>query len=568
MTLGGPDECPDCRMTEAFLLILSLLSFSSFVIYLLMGVTVIRKGYRSRVKRLIFCVCLLFAVWAFSYSFIYPQGPLSSQWFWYRLSAFGWCLFPAVSLNLFFELAHVDLILKRKWIQFAAYLPAAVFLYQVLTDRLFTVGFEYGKWGTVEVQDTASFWFWAYLVYSGGYMLVSLWSALIWGIRSRNPNEKKQFAAILIFVSLSVILGFLFNMILPWLSGGKAGFPAVAPIFGLFWLSGFALAISRYQLIELTPQIAADEIISNIIDMVLLLNFDGSIRKTNRAAQILLGYSEENFKQMRFWELFVKSENARYRLSDIQKSQASLIQWEDQLKPRKGRPVPMNCIMSCVKDHLGTSIGVIFVGQDLSLVKRLEKEVGRSEIAEKKLQKAKETLEEKVAERTRELEMFATTDPLTGIYNRRIGLLLLEEEIHKAKRTKNVLTVCFVDINGLKEVNDGYGHKEGDDLILSVVNILKENLRESDILCRMGGDEFLIIMLECNLNQSLEVWEGVQKSIDDKNNRKLKSYLVSVSRGFAEYNPIYPMTLDELITTADYQMYQNKKRFKKVMDGE
>ena len=521
------------------------------MLYMVLGMIVLVNNIRARVNRLLFMVCMSFAVWAFSNALIFPNATEPSLWFWYRVSAFGWCLFPAFGLNLFSELAHVGFMVKHKWIGYAAYVPSLFFLYMVLTGKLFTVGFEHGPWGTYEVQDTSSPWFWLFLFYSAGYMLISLGAAVVWEIRSKNRFEKKQAMVILIFVSVSVMSGFFFNMILPLLMGGKSGFPAIAPILGLVWLGGFTLAISRYRLVEITPEIAADEIISNIVDTVFLVNTDGTIRKMNRSAEILLGASEEETRNRKIWELFYRSENVRYKVMAAQQGQAAQLQWEDWLKPRKRRPEPVNCILSCVKNRAGLNIGVILIGQDLRLVKRLEKEVKKSEIAEKKLQKAKENLEDKVAERTRELEMFATTDPLTGVYNRRIGYLLLEEEIHKARRKKSVLTVCFIDINGLKEVNDNFGHKEGDDLILSVVNILKENLRESDILCRMGGDEFLVIMLDCGLNQSLEVWEGVQKSIDEKNGRKQKSYLVSVSRGFAEYNPIYPMTIDELVTTAD-----------------
>lgn len=214
------------------------------------------------------------------------------------------------------------------------------------------------------------------------------------------------------------------------------------------------------------------------------------------------------------------------------------------------------------------SIQIAILVQVLFLVLAMFDRVNLSAKEKQKLQQELQfNLERQVKERTTELEMYATTDTMTGVYNRRIGFLLLEEEIHKAKRNKSVLTICFIDINGLKEVNDSFGHREGDELILMVVEILKESLRESDIICRMGGDEFLVIMADCNMNQSLSVWEGIQTKIDEKNRAILKSYSISVSRGFAEFNPIYPITPDELITTADYQMYQHKKRTKKTTNG-
>lgn len=549
-----------------------LFSFAAFITYLFLGIQVFRMEPSSSRNRWFLAFCMSFAVWSFAYIFVYPDHPKDQIWFWYRISSIGWCAFPAISLNFMISLTRFgrrkNAGMTRDIFRYALFLPSIVFIVRAFSGTLIAKDFTVHAWGNIEVQDISSPWYWAYLIYMGFTTISGLLLVALWGIKTSKKNEKKQSLWIVTTGVIALTTGVLFNILLPSFSHVANFLPAIAPLTGLIWMVGIRRAIRKYRLLEISPQIAAEEIISNIIDVVFLLNPDGSFRKANRSSEILLGYSENELKKKNFGEIFEKSETARYKLLDIRKCVSNQLQWEDSLKPLKGKMIPMNCLLSCVKDHSGNAIGMLFVGQDLRLVKRLEKEVKRSEIAERKLEKAKETLELKVAERTRELERFATTDPMTGIYNRRIGLLLLDEEIRAAKRKQSVLTVCFIDINGLKTVNDEYGHKEGDDLILSIVNILKENLRESDVLCRMGGDEFLAIMLDCNLNQCLEVWDGIQKSIDEKNNRKQKSYLLSVSRGLAEYNPIYPMTLDELITTADYQMYQNKKKLKKVIDGD
>jgi diguanylate cyclase (GGDEF)-like protein/PAS domain S-box-containing protein len=547
-----------------------MFSFSAFLIYLYMGIQVFRMDPSSRKNRWFLYFCLCFAVWSFAYVFVYPDHSKQVIWFWYKISALGWCSFPAIAINFLLALTLYEKKKGRPFgmtIHYIFFIPAVVFFLHAYNGTLIAKDFVFRTFGNIEVQNVDSPWYWAYLAYMAVLTLGGLVMVTVWGVRSPNKNEKKQALWIVSSGLLSFLLGIVFNILLPALSNNIAVLPAIAPLTSLIWLAGIRRAIRKYRLLEITPEVAADEIVSHIIDSVLLLNMDGTIRKSNRSAEVLLEYSGDELRELKVWDLFPRGENARYKFEDIRKGQSGMIQWEDALKTKKGKPLPMNCIVSCVNDRNKQNIGVIFVGQDLRLVKRLEKEVRKSEIAEKKLQKANENLEKKVAERTRELEMYATTDPMTGVYNRRIGLLLLEEEIHKAKRNQSVLTVCFLDINDLKTVNDKYGHKEGDDLILSVVNIIKENLRVSDIICRMGGDEFLLILLDCNLNQCLEVWDGVQKDIDEKNAKKIKPYLLSVSRGFAEYNPIYPMTLDEIITTADYQMYQFKKKFKKVMEG-
>jgi diguanylate cyclase (GGDEF)-like protein len=162
-----------------------------------------------------------------------------------------------------------------------------------------------------------------------------------------------------------------------------------------------------------------------------------------------------------------------------------------------------------------------------------------------------------------QLSHLANTDMLTGAFNRRAGLLLLEAQMKQANRDKTQLTIVFVDIDNLKTVNDKYGHNEGDELITAVSNGIGQVLRASDTLCRIGGDEFLIILPKCNKEQADQTWNRVVDIFDHYNKSNSKPYEICASYGFAEYPPEKEMPLDEFISLADREMYKCKQRLKK-----
>jgi len=163
----------------------------------------------------------------------------------------------------------------------------------------------------------------------------------------------------------------------------------------------------------------------------------------------------------------------------------------------------------------------------------------------------------------KKVEEYATYDTMTGLLNRRVGLLFLEKELKIANRTNSPFTLGYIDLNNLKIVNDTYGHEEGDFLILTSTRFLKETIRETDILFRLGGDEFIVILRDCPLKNAEEIWKKVIKQIEEFNSKKIKPYQISLSYGFVQYNPGEKKTVDELITEVDAKMYAEKEKYKK-----
>ena len=157
------------------------------------------------------------------------------------------------------------------------------------------------------------------------------------------------------------------------------------------------------------------------------------------------------------------------------------------------------------------------------------------------------------------LNNHATIDGMTGLINRRTGLLILEKELEKAKRLSANLTICFIDLDGLKFVNDNYGHFEGDWFIKSISNTLQDSIRSGDTAFRLGGDEFIIILTNCNLDEATIVLKRINDSIAAINTNSNKPFKIGFSYGFAEHKIFQAKTVDEFIHYADEQMYEDKK---------
>lgn len=166
----------------------------------------------------------------------------------------------------------------------------------------------------------------------------------------------------------------------------------------------------------------------------------------------------------------------------------------------------------------------------------------------------------------RKIEKFyASRDAMTGILNRRAGLQILEKQIEISKNTKTPLSICFVDMDNLKRINDNCGHKIGDEAILSLLNLLKEVVRGEDNICRIGGDEFLIIFNNCHIEEAESIWFRILEKIEAFN-QEMGRFNLSVSHGLVELDLAAPESLDKFIENADNEMYKEKRR-KKSMEN-
>ena len=159
-----------------------------------------------------------------------------------------------------------------------------------------------------------------------------------------------------------------------------------------------------------------------------------------------------------------------------------------------------------------------------------------------------------------ELKKLAHYDTLTGAYNRGYGLELLQRQLKLSKRDKSPLLLAYSDLDNLKDINDEFGHDEGDRAMVQVAKLFKSILREVDIITRMGGDEFLLIFLDSSLNEIPIIRKRLSKELARLNQISKIPYKIDFSTGFSYYNPSNPLPMNELICIADQNMYKEKKR--------
>lgn len=167
-----------------------------------------------------------------------------------------------------------------------------------------------------------------------------------------------------------------------------------------------------------------------------------------------------------------------------------------------------------------------------------------------------------------EILALSITDQLTGLYNRRGFMVLTRQQMQLAERDKTRMLLLFADMDGLKWINDVLGHEEGDKAIIETAAVLKDTLRTSDIVARLGGDEFAALIIDSDETNSETIMGRLQSLIDTKNIQENRKYSLSISMGFSHYDPGYPRSIDELLSSADLLMYEQKKKKKAFLTQE
>ncbi len=162
------------------------------------------------------------------------------------------------------------------------------------------------------------------------------------------------------------------------------------------------------------------------------------------------------------------------------------------------------------------------------------------------------------------LQALSLTDELTGLYNRRRFFVLTEQCLKVAIRTKKRPLLLFIDMDNLKWINDHYGHSEGDQALIHLAEILKKTFRESDIVARIGGDEFVVLVELLDEHGEIPMTR-LHENLREYNAKGSQRYTLSISVGMAQFDPEYPVSIDELLAKADGSMYSQKRRRKIIL---
>ena len=159
----------------------------------------------------------------------------------------------------------------------------------------------------------------------------------------------------------------------------------------------------------------------------------------------------------------------------------------------------------------------------------------------------------------KELRSLALTDDLTCLYNRRAFLALATQQVKLVRRKGEGLLLFFADVDSLKDINDTYGHQEGDRALIRVADAMEQTFRDSDILARLSGDEFAALALEASCQNQEVILRRLEENLQGSNSGESR-YQLSLSVGVARLDPKHFVSLGELMAHADQAMYAEKRK--------
>ncbi len=273
-----------------------------------------------------------------------------------------------------------------------------------------------------------------------------------------------------------------------------------------------------------------EEIFDIISDSITIHDKDFNIIRANKAAEKLLGIPFPNIFSQKCHVSFHGTDCPPERCPSCQTLKTGIPANSEIFEPRLNKHLQVKALPRFNDE--GELIGLVHIVRDITHKKKLEDD----------------------------LRKMTMTDELTGIFNRRGFFTLAEQQLKIAKREKKRATIFYADLDGFKNVNDNYGHKEGDSALIETSNLLKESFREADIIARIGGDEFAIMITETPEISVKILTSRLKANIDAFNNRMGKPYHLLLSIGMSQYDPELPCSLDELLSKADKMMYQQKKK--------
>jgi diguanylate cyclase (GGDEF)-like protein len=167
-----------------------------------------------------------------------------------------------------------------------------------------------------------------------------------------------------------------------------------------------------------------------------------------------------------------------------------------------------------------------------------------------------------VVRRQARLRVLTVTDPLTGLYNRRGFFLLAEHQWQLALRKKSAFLLLYIDIDRFKEINDTFGHKEGDRALQAVAAALRECFRTTDILARIGGDEFALTT-DVPPDSPAMLEQRLVRNIQQSTGKTGRPYQISLSVGILRCdNSLEALSIEDLLARADALMYEQKREHK------
>ena len=380
--------------------------------------------------------------------------------------------------------------------------------------------------------------FWVEIAYIFALVAISATFLILSSVKSQKVYRIQSLIFILAFLIPWIISVFYITNLNP--------FPGLDISSIGFFFTGVLILIGIRQanLLDYIP-IAHELLFENINDGVLVFNENKKVVDMNPGAERLVGknfaqlIANESLAAIKYWDLyddhFSKTENSRFEI----------------VSPFNNRTW-LNISISPLKNKKGIFLGWVAILEDITLRKETEKELQRINQRLAKQLNENRQLEKQLREQ-------ASRDAMTGVYNRAHLKESLAVEISYAEQQNYPLCIAMIDVDNFKKINDTYGHKTGDEVLIALGKFLLDQTRESDFVSRFGGDEFVLFLpnMDCDAAfQRAESWRAACKKM--KIHEQELDINVTISIGIAIY-PNHGQSMDTLLAEADRALYQAKQ---------
>jgi diguanylate cyclase (GGDEF)-like protein/PAS domain S-box-containing protein len=275
------------------------------------------------------------------------------------------------------------------------------------------------------------------------------------------------------------------------------------------------------------------ELVNRLPVIVSEMSATGETLFVNDAVTEITGYRPDEVVGQNWWQLLAPDSDPA-SIADVRERLRAddLAAHEMVMRHKDGYPLTLEWNSTTARNADGRTGNVVCIGMDVT---------------------------ERVRMRD-ELMWMAVRDELTSLSNRRGFLTLAEQQLKSAAREKKSMLAVFVDLDGLKAINDQLGHAEGDQALKDMAGLMRVTFRDSDVIGRIGGDEFVALVTEGSPFRSDGVIQRLQTSLVTFNAETERPYHLSASIGVARYDPDSPIAIDSLVNRADSIMYENKQR--------
>lgn len=264
-----------------------------------------------------------------------------------------------------------------------------------------------------------------------------------------------------------------------------------------------------------------------------LVSPKGNWLRVNRSLSEIVGYSETELLSSDF-QAITHRDDLGADLAEIYRmisGEVLTCQLEKRYLHKLGHDVWVSSSASLVRDAQGNPLHLIFQIQDIAERKRAEAAIHTLSLA----------------------------DELTGLYNRRGFLAFCKQHRNSLQRTNQGGVIVYADLDGLKKINDSFGHKEGDRALIKTAELLKETFRSADVLGRLGGDEFTALAAVEPEGGVERLISRLEQKFEHYNAMKLVPYKLEISIGVAQLDSDGAQSMEDLMALADLAMYENKR---------